>query len=112
MNEASGSLPSDIGLYWTIRSGMAAEYDRVHATVWPRLEQRMRELGVVRFSIFRRGEEVFAHLDRHRLSGVHARPMRRSVAQEWERQFDDLLIVEHPDPETGWPERLVHVWSM
>jgi L-rhamnose mutarotase len=61
VNEVAG-VPEHVGLYWTIRSGMAAEYDRVHATVWPQLEQRMRELGVARFSIFRRGEEVFAHL--------------------------------------------------
>ena len=111
MNEASGT-PEHIGLYWTIRSGMAAEYDRVHATVWTRLEQRMRELGVVRFSIFRRGEEVFAHLtvtDYPAFTRAYAADL---VAQEWERQFDDLLLVEHPDPETGWPERLVHVWSM
>lgn len=111
MNEASGT-PEHIGLYWTIRSGMAAEYDRVHATVWPRLEQRMRELGVVRFSIFRRGEEVFAHLtvtDYPAFTRAYAADL---VAQEWERQFDELLLVEHPDPETGWPERLVHVWSM
>ena len=111
MNEVSGAH-EHIGLYWTIRAGMAAEYDRVHATVWPRLEQRMRELGVVRFSIFRRGEEVFAHLtvtDYPAFTRAYAADL---VAQEWERQFDDLLLVEHPDPETGWPERLVHVWSM
>jgi len=111
VNQVSGA-PEHIGLYWTIRAGMAAEYDRVHATVWPRLEQRMRELGVVRFSIFRRGEEVFAHLtvtDYPAFTRAYAADL---VAQEWERQFDDLLLVEHPDPETGWPERLVHVWSM
>jgi L-rhamnose mutarotase len=102
----------EVGLYWTIRSGMAAEYDRVHATVWSQLEDRMRELGVTRFSIFRRGEEVFAHLTVIDYPAFTKAYAADQVAQEWERQFDDLLIVEHPDPETGWPERLVHVWSM
>jgi L-rhamnose mutarotase len=111
VNEVAGA-PEHVGLYWTIRSGMAAEYDRVHATVWPQLEQRMRELGVARFSIFRRGEEVFAHLTVTDYPAFTTAYALDQVAQEWERQFDDLLIVEHPDPETGWPERLVHVWSM
>jgi L-rhamnose mutarotase len=109
---AAPEAVSEVGLHWTIRSGMAAEYDRVHATVWPRLEDRMRELGVRRFSIFRRGEEVFAHLTVIDYPAFTKAYALDQVAQEWERQFDDLLIVEHPDPETGWPERLVHVWSM
>lgn len=108
----AGSLPDEVGLYWTIRPGMAAEYDRVHATVWATLEQRMRELGAVRFSIFRRGEEVFAHLTVTDYPAFTRAYAADPLAQEWERQFDDLLIVEHPDPETGWPERLTHVWSM
>ena len=111
MNPAAGG-PDQVGLYWTIRSGMAGEYDRVHATVWPKLEQRMRDLGVVQFSIFRRGEEVFAHLTVGDYPAFTKAYGADQLAQEWERQFDDLLIVEHPDPETGWPERLVHVWSM
>jgi L-rhamnose mutarotase len=108
---AAGQL-EHVGLYWTIRTGMAAEYDRVHATVWPRLEARMREMGVEAFSIFRRADEVFAHLVvRDYPAFTRAYAVER-IAQEWERQFDDLLIVERPDPTTGWPERLVHVWSL
>jgi L-rhamnose mutarotase len=101
-----------IGLVWRIREGMAAAYDRDHATVWPSLERRMRELGLIRFSIFRRGDLVFAHLvvtDYHAFTEAYAAD---ETAQEWERQWDALLIVDSPDPETGWPERLVHVWSI
>ena len=61
MSRAEGS-PEHIGLTWRIRPGMAADYDRDHATVWPELEQRMRELGASAFSIFRRGDDVYAHL--------------------------------------------------
>jgi L-rhamnose mutarotase len=101
-----------IGLVWRIRDGRAEDYDRDHANVWPALEQRMRELGLISFSIFRRGDLVFAHLvvtDYRAFTEAYASD---ETAQEWEKQWDDLLIVENADPETGWPERLVHVWSM
>jgi L-rhamnose mutarotase len=101
-----------IGLVWRIREGMAAVYDREHAMVWPSLERRMRELGLVRFSIFRRGELVFAHLVVRDYTAFTEAYATDQVAQEWERKWDDLLIVDTVDPETGWPERLVHVWSM
>jgi L-rhamnose mutarotase len=101
-----------IGLVWRIREGMAETYDRDHASVWPTLERRMRELGLIRFSIFRRADLVFAHLvvtDYRAFTEAYAID---ETAQEWEKQWDDLLIVDNTDPETGWPERLVHVWSM
>jgi L-rhamnose mutarotase len=102
----------NVGLTWRIREGMAARYDRDHATIWPELEQRLRALGVSGFSIFRRGDTVFAHLvvaDYARFTSDYAVDQ---VALEWERQWDDVLIVDNPDPGTGWPERLVHVWTL
>jgi L-rhamnose mutarotase len=101
-----------VGLVWRIRDGMADVYDRDHATVWPSLERRMRELGLIRFSIFRRGDLVFAHLVVTDYGAFTEAYASDETAQEWEKQWDDLLIVDTTDPETGWPERLVHVWSM
>jgi L-rhamnose mutarotase len=101
-----------IGLTWRIAPGRAADYDRDHAEVWPRLEQRMHELGAEQFSIFRRGDLVFAHLAGRDYAGFVEAYASDPIAVEWEAQWDDILIVDHPDAATGWPERLVHVWTM
>jgi L-rhamnose mutarotase len=101
-----------VGLTWRIREGMTATYDRDHATIWPELAQRLRELGVSGFSIFRRGDIVFAHLAVADYAAFTRAYAVDPVALEWERQWDDVLIVDNPDPETGWPERLVHVWTL
>ena len=111
MSRAEGTV-EHIGLTWRISPGKAADYDRDHATVWPELEQRMRELGASSFSIFRRGDDVFAHLVVRDYAAFVEAYTVDPVAIEWERKWDDLLIVDHPDPATGWPERLVHVWTM
>jgi L-rhamnose mutarotase len=105
-------LSEHVGLTWRIREGMAGEYDRNHAMVWRELEERMRELGLTRFSIFRLGDVVFAHLVVDDYLEFTQRYQVDPVALEWEKQWDDVLIVDNPDPETGWPERLTHVWSM
>ncbi len=101
-----------VGLTWRIAPGRAADYDRDHAEVWSSLERRMRDLGVNQFSIFRRGDTVFAHLVVADYPAFVEAYEQDSIAAEWEAQWEDVLIVDHPDPETGWPERLVHVWTM
>ena len=58
----------------------------------------MRELGVVRFSIFQARRRGVRASHRHRLSGVHAGICRHLVAQEWERQFDEAPARGTPRP--------------
>ena len=74
-----------LGLTWRIAPGRAADYDRDHATVWPELEARMRELGALRFSIFRRGDDVFAHLVVRDYPGFVKAYAVDPIAIEWER---------------------------
>ena len=44
-------------------------------------------------------------------------PVRRStqpspVAQRWEEVDGELIEYPNADPESGWPEMLVEVWSL
>jgi L-rhamnose mutarotase len=91
---------------------MAAEYDRRHAEVWPELEQVLTEAGVRAYHIHRWGDIVFSHMDVEDYDALVARFAGDPVAQRWEEDFSALIEYPNADPETGWPERARHVWSL
>jgi L-rhamnose mutarotase len=41
----------------------AAEYERVHAAVWPEVLERLRASNMTNYSIFRHGELLFSYLE-------------------------------------------------
>jgi L-rhamnose mutarotase len=105
-------MTEHVCLSWRIRPGRTEEYERRHARMWPELEARLRELGLVACTIFRRGEECFGHFEvavswEEHMAAYSADPL----GQAWERDFADLIEFE-PDPGTGSPPRLRHVWSL
>lgn len=99
-------------MVWQIRPGLAAEYDRFHASVWPELEAVMREYGARQFVVYRSGETVFAHLEVTDFAEFVARYDSDPIAQRWEAGIEHLFDVPEIDPATGWPAPLVRAWSL
>ena len=99
-----------IGHVWRIRDGFEEEYTRRHATVWPALEQRFRELGVSEYSIYRWGNVVFSHMEVDDYDVLVRDYATDPVALAWEEEFGELL--EYPNGVGGWPEQLELVWSL
>ena len=48
-----------------IKADKIEEYERSHQHVWPELLAKIKEVGISKYSIFRRGQELFLfmHLD-------------------------------------------------
>ncbi len=42
-----------------LKPGVLEEYDRVHSKVWPELRARIKQAGISKYSIFRRGQDLF-----------------------------------------------------
>ena len=42
-----------------IKAGKEAEYDAAHRNVWPALLSKLKEVGVSKYSIFRREQDLF-----------------------------------------------------
>lgn len=78
-----------------IRPGTEAEYDRRHAEIWPELTRAIRDAGIRRYSLFRRGTDVFAFAD---CEGDGREAFRRlatgHVDAEWTRSMSHLIEVE------------------
>lgn len=101
-----------VGHVWRVRPGMAEEYRRRHATVWPEIDALLREAGVERYTIYQWGDLVFSHLEVPSFAALVERFNGDPVAQRWEDEMGDVIEYPDADPETGWPERLPEVWSL
>lgn len=100
----------NVGNVYRVRAGMADEYARRHATVWPEIEALLRDAGVRSYSIYLWGEVVFTHMDVEDYDRLVAAHGADPVAARWDEAFADLL--EYPGAEPADPERLREVWSL
>jgi L-rhamnose mutarotase len=92
---------------WRIRPQRRDEYLRRHASMWPELEERLRAIGLVDCTIFRRGDECFGHFQVRGGWAAHAEAyLAEPLGQRWEREFGELIEIDDP------PERLDYVWSL
>ena len=101
-----------VGHIWRVKPGLGDEYLRRHATVWPELEELLRDAGVTRYSIYLAGEVVFSHMEVESYGRLVERFNGDPIAQRWEEEFSEVLEYPDADPETGWPLRAVEVWTL
>ena len=47
----------------TLKSGMVEEYDRLHAAVWDDVLKTIKECNLQNYSIYRKGELLFAYFE-------------------------------------------------
>lgn len=102
-----------VGHVWRAKPGKIDEYRRVHATVWPELEQLFRDTGVTKYVIYAWGDVLFSHMEVEDYDELMARFGRSEIAQRWEVELmADLIEYPDGDPETGWPLVLDEVWAL
>jgi L-rhamnose mutarotase len=102
-----------VGHMWRAKPGKIEEYRRVHATVWPELEQLFREAGVSTYVIYAWGDVLFSHMEVEDYDKMIARFNDSEIAQRWEVELmADLIEYPDGDPETGWPAVLPEVWHL
>lgn len=92
-----------------IRPECVDEYRRYHARIWPEIERAIREAGIRNYSIFLRGDRLFAFFEytgpddeyEARMEALAAAPRMR----EW---WDVMEPMQVPDPErepgTWWSD--------
>ncbi len=102
-----------VGHVWRAKPGKIDEYRRVHATVWPELEQLFRDNGVTSYTIYVWGDVLFSHMEVEDYDALMPKFAASEVAQRWEVELmADLIEYPDGDPETGWPLVLDEVWNL
>jgi L-rhamnose mutarotase len=100
-----------IGFAMRLLPGREAEYRRRHTSVWPDLLADLREAGARNYSIFLRGEDLFAYLEVEDFERFTARMADSDANTRWQREMAEL-IDPLTDPATGFHRRLAEVFHL
>ena len=94
-----------------IVEGAREEYIKRHDAIWEEMKQTLAEAGIVNYTIWNVGDELFGYYECEKGIDYAAAVQREStVVQKWNEYMKDILILEK-DPVTGAQARLVQVFS-
>ena len=94
-----------------IVEGKFEEYKRRHDNIWPEMKEVLAEAGIVNYSIWNVGNELFGYYECEKGVEYAAKVQRESaVVDRWNEYMKDILIMEI-DPETGAQPLLTQVFS-
>jgi L-rhamnose mutarotase len=74
-----------------IRKEAAEDYEREHRRVWPELLQKLKDVGVSDYSIFRRGQDLFLTLRVENFDRAWDELDRDPVNQRWQEFMSKLF---------------------
>lgn len=94
-----------------IRPGTQEEYRRRHQAVWPALLADLTAAGCRNYSIYLRGEELFAYMEVEDFAAFLQKMATSSASSRWEQQMSDILIRDLDDS-TGFPPTLEEVFHL
>ena len=95
----------------TLLPGMRDEYVRRHDEIWPEMKDVLNEAGIVNYTIWNVGEELFGYYECTKGIEHAARVQANSPAVDrWTEYMKDVMTMEL-DPETGAQPKLIKVFS-
>ncbi len=94
-----------------IRPGTQEEYRRRHQAVWPELLADLTAAGCRNYSIYLRGEDLFAYMEVEDFSAYLQKMAASEASRRWEEQMSDILIRDL-DSATGFPPTLEEVFHL
>ena len=81
--------------------GMQEEYKKRHDNIWPEMKEVLADAGIVNYSIWMQGEELFGYYECEKGVEYAAKVQAESnVVKKWDEYMKDILIMEK-DPVTG-----------
>ena len=99
---------------WRARivEGAAEEYKRRHSEIWPEMLEVLKEAGIVNYTIWLSGNELFGYYECEKGIEYAAKVQAESpTVKKWDEYMKDILIMEK-DPVTGAQPQLKKVFEM
>ena len=95
-----------------VKEGMLEEYVRRHQEIWPELVEVLRQAGIVNYTIWNCGSELFGYYECEKGADYAAAVQAGSpVVDRWNEYMKDVMVMEM-DPETGAQPWLTQVFLM
>ena len=91
--------------------GALEEYKRRHDEIWDEMKQVLENAGIVNYTIWNVGDELFGYYECEKGIDFAAKVQRESpIVEQWNLYMKDILIMEL-DPDTGAQPKLTKVFS-
>lgn len=85
----------------TVKDGCIEEYKKRHDNIWEEMKKVLTDAGIVNYSIWNVGNELFGYYECAKGLDFAARVQNESpVVKKWDEYMKDILIMEK-DPITG-----------
>lgn len=95
----------------TIKNGKLEEYVKRHNNLWPEMKEVLARAGIVNYTIWNCGNELFGYYECEKGADFAAKIQRESeVVDRWNDYMKDIMVMEL-DKETGAQPRLTKVFS-
>ena len=95
----------------TLLPGMRDEYVRRHDKIWPEMKETLARAGIVNYTIWRCGDELFGYYECEKGAAYAAKVQAESpVVDRWNEYMRDVMVMDF-DPETGTAVALERVFS-
>ena len=95
----------------TLLPGMRDEYVRRHDEIWPEMKETLAQAGIVNYTIWRCGDELFGYYECEKGTAYAAKVQAESpVVDRWNEYMRDVMVMDF-DPETGTAVALENVFS-
>ena len=95
-----------------IKPGCKAEYIKRHNEIWPEMVEVLKKAGIVNYTIFADGDELFGYYECEKGVAYAERTQAESaVVDRWNEYMKDILELVM-DPVTGAQPKLEPVFRM
>lgn len=92
--------------------GKQDEYVKRHREIWPEMVQTLKAAGIINYTIWRDGDDLFGYYECEKGIGYAAEYQRTSpVVKRWNEYMQDVLIME-TDEETGAQPQMEKVFEL
>ena len=94
-----------------VKDGCIEEYKKRHDNIWDEMKKVLSDAGIVNYSIWNVGNELFGYYECAKGLDFAARVQNESpVVKKWDEYMKDILIMER-DPITGAQPWLTQVFE-
>jgi L-rhamnose mutarotase len=100
-----------IGFVMRVKPGAEAEYKRRHEAVWPEMRMALKEAGCSNYSIFMKGQDLFAYMEVEDFERFKRHMSADPYAERWEAQMASIME-RAIQPETDFHETLSEVFHL
>jgi L-rhamnose mutarotase len=70
-----------------LKADTIEEYELAHQHVWPELLAKIKEAGISKYSIFRRGQELFLFMHVEDFDGAWDQLAQSPVNERWQKEM-------------------------